>query len=110
MRANEVTIRGADEGTNYSPRWWFIKISSRSDETIEEMAELIQVRPPTLSRRKAEGRLQPDESDCALRLFGRALQEPVVLLRRVAAEPTVFLPNLQSSVSKLLTSSTSPSS
>jgi putative toxin-antitoxin system antitoxin component (TIGR02293 family) len=45
--------------------------------TSEEFAELIQVRPRTLSRRKEEGRLQPDESDRALRasrLFGGALE------------------------------------
>jgi putative toxin-antitoxin system antitoxin component (TIGR02293 family) len=45
--------------------------------TLEELAELIQVRPRTLSRRKEEGRLQPDESDRALRasrLFGRTLE------------------------------------
>jgi putative toxin-antitoxin system antitoxin component (TIGR02293 family) len=45
--------------------------------TKEECAELIQVRPRTLSRRKEEGRLQPDESDRALRasrLFGGALE------------------------------------
>jgi putative toxin-antitoxin system antitoxin component (TIGR02293 family) len=45
--------------------------------TSEEFAELIQVRPRTLSRRKEEGRLQPDESDRALRasrLFGSALE------------------------------------
>lgn len=45
--------------------------------TLEELAELIQVRPRTLSRRKEEGRLQPDESDRtvrASRLFGRALE------------------------------------
>lgn len=45
--------------------------------TNEEFAELIQVRPRTLSRRKEGGRLQPDESDRALRasrLFGGALE------------------------------------
>jgi putative toxin-antitoxin system antitoxin component (TIGR02293 family) len=45
--------------------------------TLDELGELIQVRPRTLSRRKEEGRLQPDESDRALRasrLFGRALE------------------------------------
>jgi len=45
--------------------------------TTEEFSELIQVRPRTLSRRKEEGRLQPDESDRALRasrLFGSALE------------------------------------
>lgn len=43
----------------------------------DKFAELIQVKPRTLSRRKAEGRLQPDESDRALRasrLFGRVLE------------------------------------
>jgi putative toxin-antitoxin system antitoxin component (TIGR02293 family) len=45
--------------------------------TTEALADLIQVRPRTLSRRKEEGRLQPDESDRALRasrLFGSALE------------------------------------
>jgi putative toxin-antitoxin system antitoxin component (TIGR02293 family) len=45
--------------------------------TLGEMAELIQVRERTLSRRREEGRLQPDESDRAVRasrLFGRALE------------------------------------
>lgn len=45
--------------------------------TIGELAELIQVPTRTLSRRKEEGRLQPDESDRALRasrLFGRTLE------------------------------------
>jgi putative toxin-antitoxin system antitoxin component (TIGR02293 family) len=41
-----------------------------------ELSELIQVKPRTLSRRKSEGRLRPDESDRLLRLcrvFGEAL-------------------------------------
>jgi putative toxin-antitoxin system antitoxin component (TIGR02293 family) len=45
--------------------------------TTEQFADLIQVKPRTLSRRKEEGRLQPDESDRALRasrLFGKALE------------------------------------
>ncbi len=45
--------------------------------TTEQFAELIQVKPRTLSRRKEEGRLQPDESDRALRasrIFGGALE------------------------------------
>jgi putative toxin-antitoxin system antitoxin component (TIGR02293 family) len=42
----------------------------------EEMAELVQIRPRTLDRRKKEGRLHPEESDRLLRasrVFGRAL-------------------------------------
>jgi len=42
----------------------------------EEMAELVQIRPRTLDRRKKEGRLHPDESDRLLRasrVFGRAI-------------------------------------
>ncbi len=42
----------------------------------EEMAELVQIRPRTLDRRKKEGRLHPEESDRLLRasrVFGRAI-------------------------------------
>ena len=45
--------------------------------TTEAFAELIQVKTRTLRRRKEEGRLQPDESDRALRasrIFGSALE------------------------------------
>jgi len=52
----------------------------RFQQTIElsttEVAELVQMKPRTLSRRKAEGRLKPDESDRlvrAARVVGRAL-------------------------------------
>lgn len=41
-----------------------------------EMADLVQINPRTLSRRKREGRLRTDESDRVLRLsrvYGRAL-------------------------------------
>ncbi len=41
-----------------------------------EVARLIQINPRTLSRRKREGRLHPDESDRVVRLsrvYGRAL-------------------------------------
>ena len=41
-----------------------------------EMAELVQIRPRTLDRRKKEGRLHPEESDRLLRasrVFGRAI-------------------------------------
>ncbi len=41
------------------------------------LGELVQIAPRTLSRRKEEGRLQPDESDRLLRvsrLVGRALE------------------------------------
>lgn len=42
----------------------------------EEMADLVQIRPRTLDRRKKEGRLRPEESDRlvrASRVFGRAV-------------------------------------
>jgi putative toxin-antitoxin system antitoxin component (TIGR02293 family) len=42
----------------------------------EEMAELVQIKPRTLDRRKKEGRLHPEESDRLLRasrVFGRAI-------------------------------------
>lgn len=42
----------------------------------EEMAELVQIKPRTLDRRKKEGRLHPDESDRLLRasrVFGGAI-------------------------------------
>jgi putative toxin-antitoxin system antitoxin component (TIGR02293 family) len=41
-----------------------------------EMAELVQIKPRTLDRRKKEGRLQPEESDRLLRasrVFGKAI-------------------------------------
>src|SRR2546425_15021 len=31
--------------------------------SLQELAELVQIKPRTLHRRKVEGRLQPDESD-----------------------------------------------
>lgn len=47
------------------------------DLPLLQIAELVQIAPRTLSRRKEEGRLQPDESDRLLRasrLVGRALE------------------------------------
>jgi putative toxin-antitoxin system antitoxin component (TIGR02293 family) len=44
--------------------------------SMDEMAELVQIRPRTLDRRKKEGRLHPEESDRLLRatrVFGRAI-------------------------------------
>lgn len=45
--------------------------------SMNDLADLIQIKPRTLSRRKGEGRLKPEESDRLLRasrVFGRALQ------------------------------------
>lgn len=42
-----------------------------------EVAQLVQIKPRTLDRRRREGRLQPEESDRLLRLsrvFGKALE------------------------------------
>lgn len=47
------------------------------DLPMSRLAELVDIRPRTLSRRKEEGRLEPDESDRLLRasrVFGRALE------------------------------------
>jgi putative toxin-antitoxin system antitoxin component (TIGR02293 family) len=44
--------------------------------SMDEIAELVQIRPRTLDRRKKEGRLHPEESDRLLRatrVFGRAI-------------------------------------
>lgn len=44
---------------------------------MERVAELVQIKPRTLSRRREQGRLLPDESDHLVRLsrvFGRALE------------------------------------
>jgi putative toxin-antitoxin system antitoxin component (TIGR02293 family) len=44
--------------------------------SMDQMAELVQIRPRTLDRRKKEGRLHPEESDRLLRatrVFGRAI-------------------------------------
>jgi putative toxin-antitoxin system antitoxin component (TIGR02293 family) len=44
---------------------------------MSDLAELVSISPRTLSRRKEEGRLHPDESDRLLRLsrvFGKALE------------------------------------
>lgn len=48
-----------------------------ADLSTEQVADLVQIRPRTLSRRKEQGRLMPDESDRlvrASRVFGRALE------------------------------------
>lgn len=47
------------------------------DLPMSRLAELVDIRPRTLSRRREEGRLGPDESDRLLRasrVFGRALE------------------------------------
>jgi putative toxin-antitoxin system antitoxin component (TIGR02293 family) len=47
------------------------------DLPMNRLAEVVDIRPRTLSRRKEEGRLEPDESDRLLRasrVFGRTLE------------------------------------
>jgi len=47
------------------------------DLPMHRLAEVVQIRPRTLSRRKEAGRLEPDESDRLLRasrVFGKALE------------------------------------
>lgn len=62
-----------EEGFAFSALEHFQRASELSTA---EVAELVQIKPRTLSRRKEEGRLQPDESDRlvrAARVVGRAL-------------------------------------
>jgi putative toxin-antitoxin system antitoxin component (TIGR02293 family) len=57
---------------------------------MSRLAEVVDIRPRTLSRRKEEGRLEPDESDRLLRasrVFGRALE----LFEADAAEARAWL-------------------
>lgn len=60
------------------------------DLPMSRLAEVVDIRPRTLSRRKEEGRLEPDESDRLLRasrVFGRALE----LFEADAAEARAWL-------------------
>ncbi|MBA3319396.1 MAG: DUF2384 domain-containing protein [Gemmatimonadales bacterium] len=55
----------------------FERFQRNTHLTAATIAELIQLPPRTLARRKAAGRLEPDESDRlvrAARVFGRALE------------------------------------
>jgi putative toxin-antitoxin system antitoxin component (TIGR02293 family) len=52
------------------------RFQSKLDLPMTELADLLHIRTRTLSRRKEEGRLRPDESDRLLRasrLFGKIL-------------------------------------
>jgi putative toxin-antitoxin system antitoxin component (TIGR02293 family) len=72
MGTNEL-VRRVGEGFPYEVVETFRKNVGLS---ANEVAELVQVNPRTLSRRKREGRLHADESDRVLRLsrvYGRAL-------------------------------------
>lgn len=67
-------VERVEEGFPYQVLESFIQ---NVDVTRERVANLVQIRPRTLDRRKAEGRLHPDESDRLLRVcrtFGRAIE------------------------------------
>lgn len=72
MRTNEL-VRLVSEGFSYEV---LENLRENAGLSTNEVANLIQVNPRTLSRRKREGRLHADESDRVLRLsrvYGRAL-------------------------------------
>jgi putative toxin-antitoxin system antitoxin component (TIGR02293 family) len=55
----------------------FSRFQKNTSFSMTTLAELVQITPRTLTRRKEEGRLGPDESDRlvrASRVFGRALE------------------------------------
>lgn len=55
----------------------FLHLQRNLNLPMSRLAEIVNIRPRTLSRRKEEGRLEPDESDRLLRasrVFGRALE------------------------------------
>ncbi|MEM7307165.1 MAG: antitoxin Xre/MbcA/ParS toxin-binding domain-containing protein [Planctomycetota bacterium] len=52
-----------------------LRLQDEIDLTLGELAELVQIPPRTMARRRGEGRLHPDESDRVLRaarILGRA--------------------------------------
>lgn len=72
MRTSEL-VRRVSEGFPYEVLENFRENVGLSTT---EMADLVQINPRTLSRRKREGRLHADESDRVLRLsrvYGRSL-------------------------------------
>jgi putative toxin-antitoxin system antitoxin component (TIGR02293 family) len=67
-------LRQVEQGLPYRSLVYFHQVL---DIPINEMADLAQIKTRTLSRRKASGRLEPDESDRLLRVarvFGKALE------------------------------------
>ena len=72
MRTSEL-VRRVSEGFPYEV---LERLRQNVGLSTTEMADLIQINPRTLSRRKREGRLHADESDRLLRLsrvYGRTL-------------------------------------
>lgn len=61
-------------GLSYSA---FEHLQRNAEMTARELAEMVDIPPRTLARRKESGRLEPDESDRLLRtarVFGRAVE------------------------------------
>jgi putative toxin-antitoxin system antitoxin component (TIGR02293 family) len=67
-------LKQVEQGLPYRSLVYFHQVL---DIPMNEMADLAQIKIRTLSRRKARGRLEPDESDRLLRVarvFGKALE------------------------------------
>ncbi len=66
-------LKRLDEGLSYAA---FEKLKSRLGISSRELADVAQITPRTLARRKSAGRMQPDESDRLVRMarvFSRAI-------------------------------------
>ncbi|HEX9669674.1 MAG TPA: antitoxin Xre/MbcA/ParS toxin-binding domain-containing protein [Thermoanaerobaculia bacterium] len=67
-------LKSVEEGLPFSA---FEHLLRNTALPVAELTELVQIRPRTLSRRKEQGRFEPDESDRLLRasrLFAQALE------------------------------------
>jgi putative toxin-antitoxin system antitoxin component (TIGR02293 family) len=67
-------VRKVEEGLPFRA---FEHLQRNLELSSTELGEVLGIRPRTMTRRKEQGRLQPDESDRLLRLsrlFGRALE------------------------------------
>ncbi len=70
----EEVLKSVEHGLPFSA---FEHLQRNIALPISEVTELVQIRPRTLTRRREQGRFQPDESDRLLRasrLFARALE------------------------------------
>jgi len=67
-------IEQVRKGFRYST---FVRFQRNTSLSVKTLSEMVQIRSRTLTRRKEEGKLDPEESDRLLRasrVFGRALE------------------------------------
>ncbi len=67
-------VKQVRKGLRYST---FLRFQRNTNLSVKTLSELTQIRSRTLTRRKEEGKLDPEESDRLLRasrIFGRALE------------------------------------